>query len=363
MTIQSTSWTGLAAAAFATLALGVSAAAAQSFPDAKDIDKLHELAKKEGKLVWYTSSAADQAKALIDAFTKRWPGVAIDAQRYVGVAQYQRFSMEAQAGHYLADILQLSDKPSIDDLIKTGQIARWRVANFDRFDPPFHLEDFAYAPYVSNAVIGYNKNKLSAQEVDLLRNGGWKAILDPRFKGRVSVTDQQSGSQYAPVFMFTDPKLDYGLEFFKQLAAQKPVVYPSAVNATDRVSAGEHDIAWAIPPTVPFAAWQSGAPINWVYPAPTPIGGTTWMAATAKGPNPNAARLFMSWITSEDGGYALQGTGQRSSIRDLPDTNPAAKEPWYKPASQTYLISDYARWERDYEKDMKVWSDTMKAAR
>ena len=338
-------------------------AVAQTLPDPKDEAALLANAKKEGGLVWYTGLAADQAKAAIDAFQKKYPGIAIDAQRYVGIAQYQRFSMEAQAGHYLADILQLGDKPSIDDLIKTGEIAQWRVPTYDRFDPPFHLQDYAYAAYISNAVVGYNKNKVSAEEVELLRNGGWKAILDPRFKGRVSVTDQQSGSQYAPLYMFLDPKLNYGPDFLKQVAALKPTVYSSAVNAIDRVAAGEHDIAWAIPPTVPFAAWQSGAPINWVYPAPTPIGGTTWWAITKKGPHPNAARLFMNWAMSEDGALMLQSAGQRAALRGMPDTNPAAKEAWYKPASETYMIGDYARWENDYEKDMKLWQDLIKPAR
>ena len=48
----------MAAAALATFALGVSVAGAQSFPDPKDVDKLHEMATT-GKLEFYEKLRAE----------------------------------------------------------------------------------------------------------------------------------------------------------------------------------------------------------------------------------------------------------------------------------------------------------------
>ena len=73
------------------------------------------------------------------------------------------------------------------------------------------------------------------------------------------------------------------------------------------------------------------------------------------------APAFLVVVILGLGGYALQATGQRSSIRDLPDTNPAAKEPWYKPIAEPYIISDFDRWDREQERDTKIWVDLLRA--
>jgi iron(III) transport system substrate-binding protein len=42
---------------------------------------LVEGAKKEGKLVWYTSMAIDTSKPLLDAFVKEYPFIKVDLVR------------------------------------------------------------------------------------------------------------------------------------------------------------------------------------------------------------------------------------------------------------------------------------------
>src|SRR5512136_1549398 len=90
------------------------------FPDPKDEAKLYELAKKEGTLVWYSSTALEVAKEIAKDFEGTYPGVKVEILRIVGVAQYQRFLQETNAKQYIADIIFISDYPSMKSLTQLG---------------------------------------------------------------------------------------------------------------------------------------------------------------------------------------------------------------------------------------------------
>ena len=73
-----------------TIAMAFCGAAFAQALNPTDEAKLYELAKKEGKLVWYGSSAQEVMKINADAFSAKYPGITVEILRVVGVAQYQR---------------------------------------------------------------------------------------------------------------------------------------------------------------------------------------------------------------------------------------------------------------------------------
>ena len=86
----------------------------------------------------------------------------------------------------------------------------------------YRIKDFAYAQYTSTNAIIYHEGKLSDEEIKLLETG-WEAVLDPRFKGRFSVSPMKCGVCYAPIHMFLDPQFKdkYGPDFLKKLAEEE----------------------------------------------------------------------------------------------------------------------------------------------
>src|ERR1700737_2560555 len=98
-------------------------ATAQTCPDPKDEAKLYELAKKEGKVVWYESAPLEPMQAIALAFEKKYPGIKVEVLRIVGIQQYQRFMQEVQAKQHNVDILHISDQPSMATLVDEGHIA------------------------------------------------------------------------------------------------------------------------------------------------------------------------------------------------------------------------------------------------
>ena len=339
-------------------------ATAQTLPDPKDEAKLYEAAKKEGKVVWYESAPLEPMQAIALAFEKKYPGIKVEVLRIVGVQQYQRFMQEVQAKQHNVDVLHISDQPSMVNLIEDGHIAEWKVPDHDRYPDAFRLKTHAYANYSTDNAIIYNVNKVSPEEVKLLESD-WKAVLDPRFKGRFAVTSMKCGACYAGIHMFLDPKNKdkYGLEFLKQVAAQKPAVYSEVLVGLDRVIAGEHDFTYWTWEGIALTKWQQGAPIRWLHPKPTPTFGNSWQAVSKYAPHPNAARLFQNWSMSDEGALAIQNLyGSESSILGVKDQRPITREPWYKPVSEEYFV-DFKRWDRDFHRDMDAWIGILKQAR
>lgn len=331
-------------------------AVAQEVPPLEG-EALVEAATAEGKLLWYTTNGLDLSQNLARRFTETYPGISVEVSRYVGAQQYQRFMEETAAGQNVVDIVNISDKPLMESLIADGLLAEWKVPSSDHFADEFRLGDSAYSVTKTIAAIIYNETKLTQEEIELLE-ASWLNVLDPRFKGRFAVTNQQSGLGYAGVQMMSGE--DFPDDFFAQVAAQEPAIYGDLLVPIDRVVAGEHDFT--------FWSWDgggvsrrdAGAPIRWIYPRPTPSFANNLFSVSAAAPHPYAARLFLNWLTSEEGAVAVQAElGGASTYEGVPDQRAFTKEDWYRPIGEIYSV-DFERWESQYEEDYKPWLDALK---
>ena len=350
---------GFAASLLLLSGIASAPACAQAYP--QDRDALYAAAQKEGRLVWYEGAPLQQMTALAGEFMKQYPGIKVEIQRAPGNELYQKFVDETGAKRYIVDVMQITDEPLTVALHDAGQLADWKVPTHDRFPAGFRLGEYAYAQYPLDANIVYNINKVTPEEAKILASS-WKGVLDPRFKGRIAVTNQKCGACYATLSMFIDPKMakEYGWDYLKAVAAQKPAVYPDIVVALDRVIAGERDIMWGDADGHAFANWQKGAPIRWVRPAPTPYYGNSWQTISKFAPHPNAARLFQTWSMGEDGALAMERTyGAASSMDGVPDIRSVKKEAWYPPVPARFDI-DFKRWSTDYDKVMDMWIKILK---
>ena len=357
---KSTARVGLATIA---LAASVLSATAADFPDPGDTAALYDKAKAEGAFTWYDSGPLAPMTAVAGDFEKKYPGIKVSLTRIVGVAQYSRFIKESESGQYIADLVNITDEPSVADLIDRGLSAEWKVPTADRFPPETKIKNSAYAPYLIDVDIAYNTKKVSPEEVKILA-ADWNGILDPRFKGRIAVTDQKCGTCYGAISMFLDPKYSarFGWPFLQAVAAMKPAVYNDVIIPVDRIAAGEQDIYFMAAEGVNTNIWASGAPIAWVHPKPTPLFPISWYQISKNAPHPYAVRLFLNWLTSEDGARSIQAKyGGSTVISGVPDERPVAKTSWYMPVTDKYT-PDWTRWTSNFDHDMEMWSKLVRVS-
>lgn len=322
---------------------------------------LYEAARAEGRMALYFGSPDAQTRSLVEDFQAAYPGIDIEMTRLVGPALFDRFMREASARQHIADVIFIADYPSMTELIRRDLISEWEIPTIDRFSAENRLDAFAYAPYLTDMALAYNTNLMSEEEVQMFRDQGWEAVLDPRFEGRFAASTLACGICYAGVQMFLTNER-YGEEFLRAVAAQNPTVFASTVVGLDRVVAGELDfIFWSFE-SAALPAYTNGAPIRWVHPQPQMLLPNTWLAISENARRPNAARLFVNWMTSEEGALAIQRRmGGLTTIEGVPDGRPVAQEPWYDPIVAPISV-DFDRWERLYFEDMKVWQDLLTEA-
>ena len=81
------------------------------------LQALHEAARKEGKVVYWGSPDSQTARALIEHFKRRFPGVEVEIFKIQSAAAIERIIAGAQAGRAEADLVDsiLGYLPSLFD--------------------------------------------------------------------------------------------------------------------------------------------------------------------------------------------------------------------------------------------------------
>jgi len=96
--------------------------------------RLVEGAKKEGKLIWYTSTNVTESKPLLDDFEKQYPFIKGEIFRASGEKTLNRIITEARAGRSEFDIVTISE---VDALIEAKMLAPYRSPEAKNFIPEF----------------------------------------------------------------------------------------------------------------------------------------------------------------------------------------------------------------------------------
>jgi iron(III) transport system substrate-binding protein len=113
---------------------------------------------------------------------------------------------------------------------------------------------------------------------------------------------------------------DLGWEYFERLAKQKVMQVQSATDPAKKVALGERAVTVDGSEYVMLQMKEAGQPVDVVYPAEgTPLI-TGPNAIFNNAPNPNAARLFQSWM------FTLEAQQLMSDVGALRSLHPLVKE-------------------------------------
>jgi iron(III) transport system substrate-binding protein len=259
--------------------LGASAVSAQ--------DARVEAAKKEGKVVWYTSLALPSAEKVAKLFEAAYPGIKVDVNRTGSERILSRVMQELQAGIKNVDVIHTSDAGHFVLLKNKSLLTKYTPAGVDRFPAGFKDKDgYYYGLRATVNVIAYNTKAVTAAEAPKT----WKDLLDPKWKGKmVTAHPGYSGVIATHVLALVN---QYGWDFFKQLAQNKLMLVQSAVDPAGVVASGERPVAVDGGEYTFYQTRKKGNPVELVYPkegVPLVVSPT---AIAAGAPHPNAAKLF-----------------------------------------------------------------------
>jgi iron(III) transport system substrate-binding protein len=254
-----------------------------------------EAARKEGKVVWYTSLALPSAEKVARLFEAAHPGIKVEVHRTGSQRILQRVMQELAASIKNVDVVHTSDAGHYVLLKEKRLLARHTPPGVERFPAGFKdPEGYYYALRATVNVIAYNTKIVPAAEAPK----GWKDLLDPKWAGRL-VTAHPGYSGVISTHVLALVHL-HGWEYFRQLARNRLMLVQSAVDPAGVVASGERPVAVNGGDYTFYQARKKGNPVEIVYPAegvPLVVSPT---AITAFAPHPAAARLFTDFTFSRE---------------------------------------------------------------
>jgi iron(III) transport system substrate-binding protein len=254
-----------------------------------------EAAKKEGKVVWYTSLALPTAEKIGKLFEAAYPGIKVEVQRTGSQRILQRVMQEMQANLKLVDVIHTSDAGHFVLLKDKKLLMKYSPAGIDAFPAGFKDKDGYYFTLRATVnVIAYNTKLVPAAAAPK----GWKDLLDPKWRGKM-VTAHPGYSGVISTHVLALVQL-YGWDYFKQLAQNKLMLVQSAVDPAGVVASGERQVAVDGGDYYYYQMKKKGNPIEVVYPkegVPLVISPS---AIASFAPHPNAAKLFTDFTFTRE---------------------------------------------------------------
>lgn len=285
----------LAAPAWSQSAKSAAELGAYSGADREKI--LFDGAKREGKLVWYTTLATDQNKQIAAAFEKKYPGVSVDTYRTGSSALAQRLLTEAKARRHIADAIETTP----------GGMMTFREAQLLLPYTSPHLAAFpedakeraanktnVLWTTVRESYVGFAYNKKFMAAADVPKN--FDGLLKPSLRDNLGIAGEDTGARIIGAMVRTK-----GEAWVKRLKEQNIRMHMMAGSAlTQLVAAGEIFGSPSQFFSATNVAAKRGAPVAWV-PMDLVVASAGSAAVNQNAPHPHAALLFVDFLMSPEG--------------------------------------------------------------
>jgi iron(III) transport system substrate-binding protein len=268
-------------------------------------------ARREGKVVWYTTLAADQNKQLAGAFEAKYPGVKVETFRTGSSALAQRVLTEAKARRHIVDAIETTP-PGLMTFRENQLLLPYtspHLAAFPEEAKEKASKNLVYWTNTRESFIGFGYNKNFVNAADVPKN--FEGLLKPVLRDNLGISGDDTGARIIGAMVKAK-----GDGFVRRLKEQNLRVHMMAGSAlTQLVAAGEIFGSPSQFYSATNVAAKRGAPVAWVPMdlVATSAGGA---AVYANAPRPHAALLFADFLLSPEGQKLLEDLYFGSSRKD-----------------------------------------------
>ena len=249
-----------------TAALGVTAFAAsrESREPGAGFDhaELIEAAKKEGKVILYSSMDLPVGEKLGKAFEAKYPGMEVQIERSGAERLFQRVAQEFSSNIHAADVINTTDASHIITWKRNGWLAPFVSEDMaQHFLPAYRDPDGMSATsriYLSS--IAYNTNLVKPEDAPK----SFADLLDPKWAGKlVKGHPAYSGTIMTATFQLVR---ELGWEYFEKLSKQRVMQVQSSTDPPKKLSLGERAVMADGNEYGVVLLKEAGQPVEPVYP-------------------------------------------------------------------------------------------------
>ena len=275
---------------------------------------LIEAAKKEGKVTYYTAMDLSVAEPMAKAFEAKYPGIKVAVERSGAERIFNRIGQEMASKIYRVDVVNGSDAAHFISWKREGWLAPYVSEEMARDLPADMLDpDGLYCTQrIHLSAIAYNTKMVAPADAPK----GFMDLLDPKYAGKLV----KGHPGYSGTIMTATQQIarELGWSYFEKLAKQKVLQVQSATEPPKRIEAGERAIAVDGSDYLFWLAKERGSPIEVVLAVEGTPQISNPMGIFKSSPNPNAARLMVSWIMSAEGqSFLVNLSGQYPANRQV----------------------------------------------
>lgn len=292
------------------LVLGASLARAEDTPES-----LYEQAKKEGRISIWSSLDVEVHQAQLAAFSRKFPGLTVEAFKIQPGPAIERAIAESRAGRLSVDIMDTNS--GYLQLVFDRDLARpypWAKVFGVAEDQILH-DGRALMIAQYDLPIAYNTQLVKPGEIT-----SWEDLTLPRWKGKFMLEARGFGLSILAQEWGEEKTIAY----IKRLVANQPIITKGASPTQDGLAGGQASAAIGALASKIDLMRPQGAPVDWARVGPIPAQVVTIFPVNGA-PHPAAAKLWAWWWTTPEAQeifFREQGYG----LMVGPNANPRGKE-------------------------------------
>ena len=278
-------------------------------------------ARKDGKVVYYTSVDLPMAEKIAKAFEAKFSGIAVRVERTGAERLFQRLGQEYASRIHAADVVNSSDAAHFIVWKRDGILAPFVPEDVAKHYAAEHKDsDGQFAAFrLMLSVIGINTNMVKREDAPKSHAD----LLDPKWKGKIV----KAHPGYSGTIMTATQQIarDLGWSYLEKLAQQGVMQVQSASDPPKKLALGERAVQADGNEYNLIQLKEAGQPVEPVYAAegtPVIIGPN---GVFKNAPNPNAARLFQSWCFTPECQQLIIDVGGLRSLHPLAKEQPGRK--------------------------------------
>jgi iron(III) transport system substrate-binding protein len=263
---------------------------------------LVEAARKEGKMVFYTSVETEFARVLTTGFEAKYPFIKTDIFRSNHERIFSRLNTERKAGTFAADVLSVGEFETYH-MKKRGLLTAYKSPQAAVYPDGFKDPDGYWTDFYDNLIVtAYNTTRVKRDELPK----SYEDLLHPRWRRRM-VLDKNEDRWFANMLHLMGEKK--GMEFMQTLAKQEVAIRSGRSLITQLLAAGEFDLQIVAYWYRPHLLKKQGAPMDWIAMEPALVA-LHPISVIDRAPHPNAAKLFIDFVLSDEGQRLFASRGR-----------------------------------------------------
>ncbi len=254
------------------------------------VQSIYEAAKKEGKVVFWSSNDVVANQASAKRFAQKFPGIEVESYKIEPGPAIERIIAESAAGKLSCDVVD-SPISYTQTMFDRGLAISYpwdKVFGVPKDDILF--DGRALYSYNLDVPIAFNTQLAKASDFK-----SWDDLLDPKWSGKILLEARGIVFPLLSLVWGEDKTFDY----LKRLLANKPIIIKGGTPTIEALAGGQGAVAVGTYGGRVLQFQKDGAPVDWARIGPIPA--MIYVQMAVKGaPHPNASKLWAWWTVTPD---------------------------------------------------------------